>query len=53
MTEQVLRIVFVLQSHETLVVRPVGGPDALGPLVDLQAELIDIVAASGEETPDF
>ena len=52
MTEQVRRIVFVLQSHEPLVIRPSGGLDALRPLVGLKADLIDVVAA-GREGADY
>jgi len=47
-TEQVRRIVLVVHSHKPLVIRPVGGLDALRSLVGLQADLVDVVAASGE-----
>ena len=50
MTEQVLRIVFVLQSLETLVVHPIGGLDALGPLVGLEADL-SLPAVKGRNKP--
>ena len=46
-TEQVRRIVLVLHSHKPLVIRPVGGRDALGSLVGLQADLVDVAAAGG------
>jgi hypothetical protein len=45
MAEQVRRIVLVLHSYKPLVIRPVGGLDALRALVGLQADLVDVVAA--------
>jgi hypothetical protein len=39
-----------MQSHETLVVRRVGGPDALGPLVGLEADL-SLPAVKGRNKP--
>jgi hypothetical protein len=50
MTEQVLRIVFVLQSHKPVVIHPEGGLDALRSLVSLQANLVNVVAAGGDWT---
>jgi len=48
MTEQVRQIVLVLQAHKPVVIRPVGGLDALRPLVGLEADLIDVAAAPVE-----
>ena len=53
MAEQVLRIVLVLQRHESVVIRPVGCPDALRALFGLEADLVDIVAASNERAHYF
>ena len=50
MTEKVRRVVLVLQRHESLVIQPVGGLDALRALVGLQADLVDVVATGGEGT---
>ena len=48
MTEEVCRIVLVLHSHKPLLMRSVGGLDALGALLALNADLVDVVAARGE-----
>ena len=50
MSKQVRRIVLVLHSHKPLVIRPVGGLDALRSLVGLQADLVDLVATRDEGT---
>jgi hypothetical protein len=47
MTEEIRRVVIVLHSHKPLVIRPVGGFDALRTLVGLQADLVDVIAARG------
>jgi hypothetical protein len=47
MTERVRRVVLVLHRHKPLVIRPVGGFDALRSLVGLQADLVDVIAARG------
>ena len=47
MVKQVRRIVLVLYSDEPLVIRPIGGLDALRSLVGLQADLVDGAAAQG------
>jgi len=50
MTEQIRRVVLVLYAHKPLVIRPVGGFDALSARVGLQADLADVIAARGEGT---
>ena len=50
MTEQVCRLVFVLQAHKPIVINPVGRLDALRAFLGLKADLIDVVAAGGERT---
>ena len=53
MTEQIRRVVLVLYAHKPLVIRPVGGFDALSALVGLQADLVNLVAVYGEGTHHF
>jgi hypothetical protein len=43
--EQVRGIVPVLQVDEPIVIPSEGGPDAIGPLLDLETDVIDIIAA--------
>jgi hypothetical protein len=50
-TEQVGRIVPVLQRHEPIVIRAKGGLDAIGSLFGLEADMIDVVAAAREGQP--
>ena len=47
-TEKVRRVVFVLQNHEPIVIRAEGGFDAINPLLGLETNVIDRVAAGRE-----